>query len=196
MSIVFSKCKDSELIDFLIKKKGNENLAFNEIYTRYSSQLYTYCYLLYTDQVKAEETCQECWCAFFQSISNFKGKNNIYSILIGIVKRIYKNFYSQKIINNLQNDYINYNNLTDSADPFNFNLDFENKDLIEKIKIIINTMDEKYKEVLLMYWFEDMKIQQIAEKLNETTACIYKRFSRGYQLIIDLIKDLEKTKEF
>jgi len=192
----FAKYSDAELIKILSKRRGDANDAFNEIYSRYSNRFYSYCYFKFSDTAKAEEYSQEGWMGFVEAINQKKTIGNIFSFLIGTVNKLHVNISKQKSINSRMEEQIGFDNLSNSPDPFRLDLDLENKDYIEKVKAIINAMDEKYKEVLIMYWFEDLNIIQIAETLNETTACIYKRFSRAYQHIIDLIKELEKTKEF
>jgi DNA-directed RNA polymerase specialized sigma24 family protein len=52
----------------------------------------------------------------------------------------------------------------------------------------MNSLDEKYKEVLLLYWFGDFKFSEIALICNEKEATIRKRFERAMKQIDSILK--------
>jgi len=64
------------------------------------------------------------------------------------------------------------------------------KDLIRKLK---KGKEDAYKEVLILYYFEELSIKEISKILNEKEGTIKSRLSRGRIL---LKKALERGGEF
>jgi RNA polymerase sigma-70 factor (ECF subfamily) len=60
---------------------------------------------------------------------------------------------------------------------------FTAKELI----VIIKSLNEKYREVILMKYVEDLSTEEIAFALDETENNIYVRISRGLKSVKDIL---------
>ena len=111
----------------------------------------------------------------FESLDN--EKYWLIRVTTNICKNKVTSFWNKKIIIN--------ENVIDVA---------QNKDETEKARIysILTNLPNKYKEPLVLYYYEDFKIEEIAKILKKTTSCIKKRLERGRQMIK---KEIEVNEE-
>ena len=62
--------------------------------------------------------------------------------------------------------------------------DVTGKELI----FIVKTLDEKYRDVILMKYIEDLSTAEIAFALHETENNVYVRLSRGLEKVKEILK--------
>ena len=101
--------------------------------------------------------------------------------LYGTVGEIYNDFKLGKI------DYISTNNINIEELDSNQNYEKDNFDELEKIEekdIVVqalNKLPEKQKEVIILKYYEDLKIKDISKILDEKVPTIKSRLKQGIE---------------
>lgn len=150
-------------------------------YDLYKDTIYRIAYTYVHNHQDSEDVLQEVFIKYLNSNELFESLDNEKYWLIRVTTNICKNkvtsFWNKKIIIN--------ENVIDVA---------QNKDETEKARIysILTNLPNKYKEPLVLYYYEDFKIEEIAKILKKTTSCIKKRLERGRQMIK---KEIEVNEE-
>ena len=176
----YSRYSDFELITALREDTDSSNEAFNTIFFKYMSQLFGYCLFKSESREEAEELMQETWIRFYNSIKSGKSTNNILALLFTISRNLSINKYKEK--NRKKNlnisalSSIDYDSI---ADSYNFQNEIEKDEILGILELAVNSLDEKYKETVLLYWFGELNYRQIAEICDETEDCIRRRFERA-----------------
>ena len=150
-------------------------------YDLYKDTIYRIAYTYVHNHQDSEDVLQEVFIKYLNSNDLFESLDNEKYWLIRVTTNICKNkvtsFWNKKIIIN--------ENVIDVA---------QNKDETEKARIysILTNLPNKYKDPLVLYYYEDFKIEEIAKILKKTTSCIKKRLERGRQMIK---KEIEVNEE-
>lgn len=58
-------------------------------------------------------------------------------------------------------------------------------------KLLLNSLDEKYREIMLLYYLEDMSVKEIAHILNLKENTVLTRLRRGRHLLQKLYGDVK-----
>lgn len=170
----------------LIKKlrKGNEK-AYIELLDLYGNRLIKTCYLILRDEKESEDVVQETFIKVFSRIDSFKGNSGLYTWIY----RIALNLCKDRI--RVRKEFTIYEDGLGSR--------------VRVEDIVIGAMDREvlrkelfslshiYKEVLILFYFEELSIKKICEVLKEKEGTIKSRLSRGRMLLKDSI---EKGGEF
>ncbi len=179
---------DKELVECLKGSKKLIELAFKEIYRRYSSLISAYCRCIIYQRDVAEDIFQETFIKFYQSINKNTEITNLPGYLTTIAKNLSFNYLKLKK-NNVQ---IEDGTLTEDA-----NRKYDNKELLELIITSLDLIDADYREIFILREFEGLSYAQIGEKLEITADNAKVRALRAKQKIIQVLspylKDLSKN---
>jgi len=161
--------QNNDIIENLISLYGNDVLRIATAYTRNSSI--------------AEDIFQEVFIKVALNINKFEKRSSektwIIRITINTCKDYLKSAWSKKVV---------------SMDNLETNSDFTSEQEIlneEKSSIIIQEILKlplKYKEVLLLYYYQDLLTADIAKILNLPEASVRTRLKRARDLIKDKLK--------
>ena len=155
--VKLSDLSDTELLKKLTK---SDYSIFNEIYKRYWTKLYIYAYNVLRDKDVCEDIIQEIFTDLWLRRKKVKiEKLSAYlfkSVKFQMAKYISKNKLSEYLTEQL--DWVL---LEESLEAY---IDYN--DLNEGIKKLLNQLPEKRREIFYMSRFENMKNQEIADKLN------------------------------
>ncbi len=185
----YSKYSDIELVTLLKEDNPISDNAFSIIYMKYSSQIYGYCSYHSETREEAEELMQDTWLKFHAYIKAGKKTNKILPLLFTIARNLsidrYRNNTSTR-----KADIRNFDLslMEQYADPFNFLSDMESGELANLVRIAVDSLEEIYRETLVLYWFGGFKYSEIAEVLGETESCIRTRIERGFRQLASLLK--------
>lgn len=160
-------------------KNGKEE-AYYELVNKLGNKLLRSTYLMIKDEKEAEDIVQETFIRVFNNIKGFKGNSSLYTW----VYRIAQNITIDRIKSKIQ---------TISYEDYNMALDNTDEIVIENInkQILREELDKLnfiYKQVLVLYYFDDLSIKEISEILNEKEGTIKSKLSRGRVLLKDALE--------
>lgn len=169
--------EDRELIKKL--KKG-KNEAYYELINTYGTRLLRTCYLITKDEREAEDIVQETFIRVFKSIKTFKEESSLYTWIYRIAHNIAKDRYKANIISYpFEDQEILYEN------PESITLAKIDR---EVLKFKLDNLNFIYKQVLVLFYFEDLSIKEISKILDEKEGTIKSKLSRGRILLREALE--------
>jgi len=173
---------EKTLIKNLKKKKED---AYIELVNLYGNKLLKTLYLMIKDEKEAEDIVQETFIRVFKYIDGFKGDSSIYTWIYRIAQNIAKDRLSSRMAT------VHYEDM--EIEP-----EYVEDTLIGKIdrEILreqLNNLKFIYKQVIVLFYFEELSIKEISEILDEKEGTVKSKLSRGRDL---LRKALEKGGRF
>ncbi|MBX4263742.1 RNA polymerase sigma factor [Clostridium estertheticum] len=160
---------------FLIRrmKRGDES-AVNDFVKQYNNEIYKYCYYRLSDKWQAEDVTQDTFISFFKHFNSYihkgKAKNYLYIIAGNLCKNEYK-----------KHKEISACHVEDKI----MNLKEVQEEIVLKVSLEqeISRLPKEFKEVILLYYFQNLKIREIAEILNINVSLVKYRLSESKKLL-------------
>ena len=155
---------------------------FLEAYDAHSDAIFRYCYYRVFDREKAKDFAQEAFCRTWKYISEGKEVENIRAFLYRTATNIIIDESRKKKASSL--DQIMEKGFMPKTDPREKTQDyFTGQELIA----IVKSLDEKYRDVILMKYVDDLSTKEIAFALHETENNVYVRISRGLEKVKEIL---------
>ncbi len=161
-------------------------MKFEEIYETYFKDVYLYIRRLSGNDHIAEEITSETFFKALQSINKFRGECDIRVWLCQIAKNCYYTYLEKN------KKYINVENEVLSNIPDNEISTLDKiiiKDDSNKIRKLLHTIPEPYKEVFMWRVFADLSFKQIGQLFNKSDnwACV--TYHRARLMIKEKMED-------
>lgn len=155
-------------------KNGKEE-AYRQIVEEYGNKLLRTCYLILKDRGEAEDVVQETFIRVFKNIGSFKESSGIYTWIYTIALNLSRDILRKK------------RDMLVLEDEWVGNIDVESeiekeidRELLRKELFEINSL---YREVLVLFYFEELSIKEISNLLNEKEGTIKSKLSRGRSIL-------------
>lgn len=178
MGINYKDISDSELYYMLKGSKLDSKKAFEELYRRYSTNIYTYCRKILNNDPMAEDVFQETFTRFYESAKKDREMTNVSGYLLKIARNLCLNEKSKKY-----NDKVS---LDDLQLP-QYDTTYGDKQLNELLQIALDAIPKKYREVIVLREFMGMSYKDIAEALDTTMPVVRIRIYRAKGKIRELL---------
>lgn len=174
-----SQFSDEQLIQEI--REGKSEL-YSEIIRRYQNKLYGYLCRLSNDGTESEDILQNVFIKSYRNLHGFdvgkKFSSWIYRIAHNeAINHIKKNFRNIPL-ESLEFNLIDNNNLEDEADKLILKKKMEN--YLENIPV-------KYREPLILYFFEEKSYEEISDILRIPTSTVGTLIFRGKKMIKNLV---------
>jgi len=158
----YSKFTDNELASLI---KENDQVAYTEIFLRYSKLLVAHAYRLLGDQDEANDVVQDVFLKLWQNRENLVLNTSLSSYLyIAIRNRVFNHISHQKIVAKYADSILNFmeagHAVTDEL--------IRAKELAIIIEQEIAALPPKMREVFLLNKREELSYKEIALKLDIT----------------------------
>lgn len=140
-------------------RRGGEPEDIEKVFSLYGNRLFRAAYLLCRDESDARDLVQETFLQALKSIKKFKAKSTLYTWLYGILLNVFRNHVRKKRFLPLSSEISS--NDSDSTVRVESRLDQER--VFSRIFKLIHSLSSVHREVLILRYYEDMKIKEIAE---------------------------------
>lgn len=155
-------------------KKGKEE-AYRQIVEDYGTKLLKTCYLILKDREEAEDVVQETFIKVFQKMKTFREESGLYTWIYTIALNLSRDRLRRKqYMLTLEDELIGD---VDVQSHVEINID---KEVLKKEIFELNSL---YREVLVLFYFEDLSIKEISNLLNEKEGTIKSKLSRGRNIL-------------
>jgi RNA polymerase sigma factor (sigma-70 family) len=159
-----------------LSRQGNLE-AFSFLLRNYEKRLQKAAYILCSGE--AEDLLQETYLAVFRSIRKFRGKSSFYTwmyrILLNLAyKRFRKNSQKSLLLKRFHRDSLN------PTRQENFSAEYLWK---EKVRSAVASLPLKYREVIMLYYFENLTVEQISEHININAGTVKSRLYNARGLL-------------
>ena len=155
-------------------KKGRED-AYRQLVEEYGNKLLKTCYLILRNREEAEDVVQETFIRVFSKIDTFKEKSGLYTWIYTIALNLCRDrLRRKKELLVVEDEWVGSDDVESHVEK---NID---RELLRKELFEINPT---YREALVLFYFDDFSVKEIAEILEEKEGTIKSRLSRGRNIL-------------
>lgn len=149
---------------------------FNTKYKLYKDTIYNIAYTYFKNVSDSEDIVQEVFIKYLNSDKVFKNLDNEKYFLIRVTINECKNMLKSSWKKKVKVDEESILNISDDTEK-------------EKYFKVVSSLQEKYKEVIILYYYENLTINDIAQILKISSSNVKKRLERGRLKIKEAILD-------
>ena len=181
---------DSELV--ALTKSGNKK-AFAELIQRWQTPIYTFCFRKLSHQEQAEELTQDIFIAAFKGMGSFRNDAKFSTWLFQIASNRCKNLHGYR-----ERRQFKKHEPLEGTDPerkrdlpysqLNAEEVLHKKDRAKMLHEAIQQLDDKYKEVLILFDIQNIPQAEIAKILNIQIGTIKSRIHRARMELSRILK--------
>ena len=147
-----------------------QNHEFERIVKQYQKTLLRMCYLYLRDKALAEDAVQDTFIKVYRNMNKFRGDSSektwIMKIAMNTCHDIHRSNWFRMIDHQISPEM-----LPEASVPF----DKHEDDLVEAVM----KLPVKLREVILLYYYQDMPITEIADSLNLSQSSVSGRLKRA-----------------
>ena len=155
-------------------KRGREE-AYRQLIEEYGNKLLRTCYLILNDREEAEDVVQETFIKVFNKIDTFKEKSGLYTWIYAIALNLSRDrMRIKQDMLELKDEWIGNDDVESHVE---INIDRE------QLRKEIFGMNSLYREVLVLFYYEELSIREISNLLNEKEGTIKSKLSRGRNML-------------
>jgi len=175
---------------------GDKN-AFNELQRRYQDKIY-YLILKYQKNPEvANDLCQEVFLRAFLRLNTFSGGAKFYTWLYKIAVNICIDFHRKRSLTTVSFDDMTPSaksvfRTEDSQSPLSI---LERKELSEKVREAISNLPPKQKSALILRYYGDLQIKEIAMKVGCSQGTIKAQLFHAKQKLAKMLNGYFKDGE-
>lgn len=161
--------EDAKLI---LEIKNGKTHFFDDLIKKYYEKVYYYCYRHVDNKQAAQDLTQEVFMKVIKSIGNYKHYGKFENYLYVIAGNICKDFYKK------ESHYILKEIEEGSSEEDISKL--ENKVMIKEI---LDKLPKKEREIIILRFYHDLKIKDIAKIMNSGVSITKYRLKKAMKLI-------------
>jgi RNA polymerase sigma-70 factor (ECF subfamily) len=182
-------------MDFIDQLKEKDERALMEVMHQYGDYLLRTAYLLVKDFQTAEEAVQDTFITAFEKIHQLQDPEKLKSWLTAIVlnqcrSRMRKWHWKQIFPHFDVMERITSDETVQGPEELLFEMARN-----QNVSQAIQHLDYKYREVITLYYFSEMKISEIAEQTKTKENTVKSRLKRARLLLKDLLTKGEALNE-
>lgn len=180
--------KDEDIIRLILK---GDNELYAEIIDRYSSKVYSTAYSYTHNHEEARDLVQEILIKVYNSLKSFKAESKfstwLYRISVNSCIDWSRRQKSKAITTawSLEDVNILDSIASDTEGPEEIVLKQEHK---EAVRNTVSNLPELYKTVLILYYFEELQVQEICNILDCPRKTIETRLYRAKNILKSMLK--------
>jgi len=187
--------RDEDLQYVILCQKGRTD-AFEVLVERYQKKMLNIAYRMMGDYDEACDITQEAFIAAYKSIGKFKAEAKfstwLYRIVVNLAKNRLKQLSGRKrregfLLNDpaeIEKQEISGQPLIDESDP---GVQMENRERQINVQKCITSLDEEYREVLVLRDIEGFSYEEIQDILKIPDGTVKSRLSRARNALKDCL---------
>jgi RNA polymerase sigma-70 factor (ECF subfamily) len=185
----YSSVSDLDLISLIIKEQKTD--LFEILYDRYAPIIYRKCVSLTQDQNTAKDLMQDIMLKIFLNISQFEGRSN-FSLWVNTISynHCMQYFKLKKRLLISPEELSTYEGLAIQ------DIEEEHQELqqikVNQLRLLLEKLKPEYRLILVMRYFSDMSVKEIAESLEIGESAVKMRLKRGRSKLAELFHPLNK----
>jgi len=158
----------------------DKETLIEQLMEHYTERVYLLAYSFVKDRGIAEDISQEVFLKVYKYIDSFRGEAALKSWIYRITVNTSMDFLKKKSLKQLlfENSFLESFHRTESAETSYLESD-RNEQLLE----VILTLPMKYRTVIVLHYFYDLKINELSTVLDVRTNTVKTRLSRGREML-------------
>jgi RNA polymerase sigma-70 factor, ECF subfamily len=172
----FYNDEDLKLVDGIINR---EDSAFELLMNKYGDRLLKVCCLILKEASLGEDALQEIFIQIYKSIFSFNHKSSLYTWIYKIA------INKCRDIQRKQDNY--YVCLETELIAASTDLELETLEQLERASIreLVYRLSPIYREIVILFYFEDLSIKEISTILEEKENTVKSRLLRARNILKD-----------
>jgi RNA polymerase sigma-70 factor (ECF subfamily) len=172
------------------QSKNSNVRALESLSKEFGSRLYRSAIFLSDSREEAEDIVQETLLKAFGSIQGFRGQSSLYTWLY----RIFLNtVHDQRRKKYSQKKFIEKFKIESLVYPIeDLNRQLDNKQFSKSLHNALKFQKLKHQEIIVLRFYEDLKLAEIAKRLNISTGTVKSRLYHALKKIKKSIKNIEQ----
>jgi RNA polymerase sigma-70 factor, ECF subfamily len=158
----------------------NKDLMLEHIMTQYSKDVYLLAYSFVKEKGLAEDISQEVFIKCYRKIDSFRGDAALKSWIYRITVNTAKDTVKKKSFGILKFPKIFFENLKKSESTEQIML---KQDHDEEILLRVLDLPIIYREVIVLFYFQELSVNEISFALNLNSNSVKTRLSRGRSIL-------------
>ncbi|HHV65351.1 MAG TPA: sigma-70 family RNA polymerase sigma factor [Peptococcaceae bacterium] len=148
---------------------------------KYGNRIIRVVYLLVNDYHLAEEITQEVFIQAYNSLESFRGESSPYTWLYRIALNLSKNYLKRK-------ERISFLPFKEEAGEEDILTEPVEEQVIKlvaghRVRECVGQLPLAYREVIILYYYDGLKIAEIAGVLEQPVGTVKSKLSRGRELL-------------
>lgn len=157
--------------------------SYAELVRRWSARVLAVCHARVRRRDVAEELAQETLLRGFQSLHTLESPERFGPWLRGIAQRVCLDWLKAK-----QTSQISFTELRTDQQPAEFLASYsdgavERADELRHLMSVVEQLPDEFREVLMLYYFQETTYQKLAELLGVSSATINARLTKARALL-------------
>ncbi|MFS0749861.1 RNA polymerase sigma factor [Oceanobacillus sp. 1P07AA] len=181
----------------ITRLKQREEDALTEVMNTYGNYLLRTAFLLVKDHQMAEEAVQDTFITAFEKIHQLEDAAKLNSWLTTIIINRCRSHMRKSSWKNLLPTidfdlFQVFKEDTSAGNPEDFLLQWEGN---QQLSAAIQQLDYKYREIITLYYYNEMKINEIALHTNANENTVKSKLKRARLLLKDILLKGEESDE-
>ncbi len=169
--------------------KESDKTAFRELFNEYGKRLYQFSIKYLREKEDAEDLVNEVFLKIWENRGSLKTGTSFQSYLFTIA---YNNIRQRFLKRNREEKYIQIFAQEHLSESLKSEDQLDYLAFVKIVNEVIDTLPARRREIFILYYKEELKSKQIAEKLNLTEQFIRNQLSIAKKTIIDKFKETNK----
>jgi RNA polymerase sigma-70 factor (ECF subfamily) len=164
--------------------------ALNALYEEFGGKIFKSAIFLTDSREEAEDIVQETFMRSYRSIHRFNGQSTLYTWLYRIFLNVTHDLRRKKYIHERFLSKYRIEQRTDPIeDPIN---DLDKDAFTQSLQDALKRQKLKHREIIVLRFFEDLKLQEIAERLNISIGTVKSRLHIALKKLKKSIGNIEQ----
>lgn len=168
-----------------VMEKDNEITALERLLISHSRDLQKFIYTLTSDSTAIEDILQSTIATAFANLKKLKNPDMMKSWVFNIAKTETSHYFRQH----------NAVGFRRGIDVLTDNIEVSETDILEKvverefneeIRVLINQLEEKYIKIILLHYYYDLELKEIAELYKINYSTVRTNHKRGIEKLKEL----------
>ncbi|MBI3396594.1 MAG: RNA polymerase sigma factor [Spirochaetia bacterium] len=165
--------------------KGGDSDAYIELVADYRIRLYRKATAMIGSPEDAEDVLQDALVTAYMALARFRGESGIYTWLFRIVVNKCRDHLRSRRSN--REDPLEPSGAVLSDDRISVEKNHELSDDSRYLMSKINSLDKKYRQILIYRYFDDLSYQEIAEMVHVNIGTVKSRLFKARELLKRLL---------
>ena len=174
---------DEQIDEQIIEKIKKDKDAFGEIIDRYQKKLERYVFYLIGDKNETLDLIQEVFIKVYINLNGFDVRKKFSSWIFRIAHNLAVNYLKKK------KTFLNLNEEIKISDEKDMEDDFAKKELEKGLQKCLDSLPINYKEILFLYYFENLSYEEISDSLKIPPGTVATRVSRAKKYLKTLCQN-------
>lgn len=175
----------SSQFQLLQRLKSKESAAYQELVEEFGNKLLRLAFMVVGDQNIAEDVVQEVFLSLYNNLETFRGDSLLSTWLTRVTINKAKNTIRPKWFQRVSIG-MDFEVKYDGKEPQEA---FEHKEEVEIVRDVLQKLPLKYRDVLYLYYYEELKVKEIAEIIETGESGVKTRLSRGRDMLKQLLSE-------